>query len=60
MPIRQSSSIVLPCTTAAWPTLTPEPMEQAKPGSACTTTPSCRLLPAPMVMVLVSPRTTAL
>ena len=57
MPIRQSSSTVQPCTTALWPTLTRAPTVHGKPGSACSTTLSCRLLPAPTVMAAVSART---
>ena len=59
MPIRQSSSTVQPCTTAAWPTLTPAPINAGKPKSVCTTTLSCRLLPAPSSMRSMSARTTA-
>ncbi|KFC52131.1 hypothetical protein GY12_10165 [Micrococcus luteus] len=56
MPIRQSSSTVAPCTTAEWPTETPAPSVHGKPSSACSTTLSCRLVPAPTRMGAESPR----
>ncbi len=59
MPMRQSSSTVQPCSTARCPTLAPAPMTAGKPGSACTIVPSWMLLPAPMLMVSRSARSTA-
>src|SRR5690606_27860179 len=59
MPMRQSSSIVQPCTTAPWPTETPEPIVTGTPSSTCTTTLSCRFEPAPSTIVSLSARSTA-
>ncbi len=59
MPIRQSSSIVHPCSTAAWPTLTRAPTVAGIPSSTCTVTLSCRLVSSPMLIASMSPRSTA-
>ena len=39
--------------------VTPAPTTSGKPGSACSTLPSCTLLRAPMLSDSVSPRSTA-
>ncbi|MDT4869639.1 hypothetical protein FQZ97_1046800 [compost metagenome] len=57
MPISDSSPTVQPCSITWWPTVTWAPMVKGSPSSACSTLPSWMLLPVPIVMVAVSPRT---
>ncbi len=59
MPTMQSSSIVQPCSTALWPTLTPVPTVSGKPASTWQLTLSWRLERAPIRMSAASARSTA-
>ena len=60
MPTRLPSPIVQPCSIALCPTVTFSPIVIGKPASTCSTAPSWTLLPAPIVIRSLSPRTTAL
>ena len=60
MPISAPSPMVQPCSITWWPIDTRSPIFIGKPGSTCSTAPSCTLLPAPITMSSLSPRTVAL
>jgi hypothetical protein len=59
IPIRQSSSIMHPCTTAPWPIVTLSPTVHGASGSAWSTALSWTLVSRPMRMAAESARTEA-
>src|SRR5467141_1202189 len=60
MPTSDPSPMVQPCSIAWWPTETFFPRVSGTPGSTCRTAASWMLVRSPMVMMSLSPRTTAL
>src|SRR4051812_21171327 len=58
IPTSTSSSIVQPCSTTRWPTVTRSPITTGEPGSVCTTDRSWMLDEAPIVIGSTSARST--
>src|SRR3989454_1491998 len=59
MPIKQSSPMEQPWTTAAWPTVTRRPITAGKPRSTCTATLSWTFESRPTTIESKSPRSSA-
>ena len=60
MPTRQPSPTVQPCRIALCPIVQSAPIESGEPSSECSTAPSWMLVRAPMRIISLSPRITAL
>ena len=59
MPTSTPSSMLQPCRTALWPTLTPDPTRTGYSGSTWMVTPSWMLVPTPMSIGSASARRVA-